>query len=100
VGREAETTMLTLADKIRNEGRDEGFNDGRKAGFNDGRNEGFSDGRNEERRALVLHLLARRFGPLPPETEERVAKAKMEELQEWAMRVLDARSLDEVFSPS
>jgi hypothetical protein len=29
-----------------------------------------------------------------------VAKAEMSELQDWAMRLLDARSLDEVFTPA
>jgi hypothetical protein len=72
--------MLTIADKLRAEGR--------------------SDGHREERRALVLQQLARRFGTLPPEIEERVAKAEMSELQDWAMRLLDARSLDEVFTPA
>jgi hypothetical protein len=76
VGQEAERTMLTLADKIR------------------------AEGHSEERRELVLQLLARRFGVLPPEIEERVAKAEMSELQDWAMRLLDARSLDEVFAPA
>jgi hypothetical protein len=68
--------MLTIADKLRAEGRSEG------------------------QRKLVLQQLARRFGTLPPEIEERVAKAEMSELQDWAMRLLDARSLDQVFAPA
>jgi hypothetical protein len=80
VGQEGERTMLTLADKIRAEGQ--------------------RDGRSEGHRELVLQLLARRFGELPPEAAERLAKAEMGELQRWAMRLLDARSLDEVFAPT
>jgi hypothetical protein len=74
--------MLSLADRIRA----------------DGRSEGISDGRSEERRELVLQLLARRFGALSPEVEERVARADMDQLKDWAMRLLDARTLDEVFA--
>jgi predicted transposase YdaD len=84
VGQEAERTMLTIADKLRAEGRE------------DGQRQGLIEGQ----RKLVLQLLARRFGVLPPEIEQRVAKAEMSELQDWAMRLLDARSLDEVFAPA
>jgi hypothetical protein len=88
VGQEAEHTMLTLADKLRAQGH------------SDGRREGRSEGRSEGQLELVLQLLARRFGKLPPEIEERVARAEMSELKDWAMRLLDARSLDEVFAPA
>ena len=92
VGQEAEHTMLTLADRI----RAEGHNDGRSEGLNEGLNKGLSEGQ----RQLVLRLLARRFGALPPDVEARVARAEMDELLDWAMRLLDARSLDEVFTPA
>ena len=76
MGQEDETTMMTIADKLRAEGRDDG------------------------QREIVLRLLARRFGSLPREAEERVATAEMDELERWAMRLLDAHSLDEVFHPA
>ena len=88
MGQEDETTMMTIADKLRAEGRDDGVREGR--------NEGLREGQSQ----LVLELLAGRFGSLPRETEERVAKAEMDELKRWAMRLLDAHSLDEVFDPA
>nr|MBP8284532.1 Rpn family recombination-promoting nuclease/putative transposase [Chromatiaceae bacterium] len=53
-----------------------------------------------EGETLVLQrLLARRFGPLPTEVIARISGASVEEVDIWVDRVLDARSLDEVFRP-
>ena len=53
-----------------------------------------------EGKTLVLQrLLARRFGPLPTEVIARISGASVEEVDIWVDRVLDARSLDEVFRP-
>ena len=53
-----------------------------------------------EGETLVLQrLLARRFGPLPSEVIARISGAAVEEIDLWVDRVLDARSLDEVFRP-
>ena len=38
------------------------------------------------------------FGPLPDEISERVHKADPNTIGMWADRVLDAKSLEEVFS--
>ena len=44
--------------------------------------------------------LTRRFGPLPTEVIARFAAATVEDMENWADRLLDAQSLDEVFRPS
>jgi predicted transposase YdaD len=88
VGQEAKSTMMTLADRLRLEGHNEGHNEGHKQGQKDALS------------ALLLQLLARRFGPLPAEAEKRVAQAEATELQRWGLRLLDAASLDEVFAPA
>jgi hypothetical protein len=49
------------------------------------------------KRATVLLLLEHRFGALHESIRERVASAEIEVLDAWAVRLLDARSLDEVF---
>ncbi|MBI5852755.1 MAG: DUF4351 domain-containing protein [Planctomycetes bacterium] len=61
------------------------------------RREGRAEGRAEERRELVLRLLTRRFGALPAAHEGILRAASPEDLERWAMRLLDARSIDEVF---
>jgi hypothetical protein len=47
---------------------------------------------------LLLRLLTRRFGELPPETVERVRAAEGDQILLWAERVLDAPSLEAVFA--
>jgi hypothetical protein len=46
---------------------------------------------------LLSKLLRRRFGDLPPDTTKRIRSAKVEELDEWLDRVLDAASIADVF---
>nr|VFK00821.1 MAG: conserved hypothetical protein (putative transposase or invertase) [Candidatus Kentron sp. H]VFK01870.1 MAG: conserved hypothetical protein (putative transposase or invertase) [Candidatus Kentron sp. H]VFK05223.1 MAG: conserved hypothetical protein (putative transposase or invertase) [Candidatus Kentron sp. H] len=46
---------------------------------------------------LLLRQLSRRFHPLPNEISERVYGADPNTIETWADRVLDAKSLDEVF---
>jgi len=59
--------------------------------------EGLEQGREQGQRELLLHLLTRRFGPLPEATRQRVqALTSSEELSGLAERVLDAPSLDDL----
>nr|VFK56873.1 MAG: protein of unknown function (DUF4351) [Candidatus Kentron sp. TUN]VFK64067.1 MAG: protein of unknown function (DUF4351) [Candidatus Kentron sp. TUN] len=46
---------------------------------------------------LLLRMLSRRFRTLPEGTSERIYKADPTTIEIWADRVLDAKSLDEVF---
>ena len=48
--------------------------------------------------AILSRLLERRFGPLDPAVTERLQKASATELERWADNILDASTLDEVFS--
>jgi hypothetical protein len=49
---------------------------------------------------LLRHLLARRFGSLPSWADERLAQASEAELEGWADRVLECRSLEDLFGIS
>jgi hypothetical protein len=51
----------------------------------------------EGRAETILRLLDKRFGPLPAEIVQRVRAATLPELDRWTDRVLDAKSLAEVF---
>ncbi|NNJ84544.1 MAG: DUF4351 domain-containing protein [Gammaproteobacteria bacterium] len=46
----------------------------------------------------MLRMLPRRFGPLSDEITERVYGADRNTIEVWADRVLDAKSLDDVFT--
>ena len=76
---------MTWADRLRQEG------------FEVGVREGIKEGEEKGKRDLVLHLLERRFGPLPRATVKRVrALTSSEELSRLAARVLDAPSLEDL----
>jgi hypothetical protein len=49
--------------------------------------------------ALVLRLLTRRFGALPPDAAERLGAASIDELDAIGERLLTAQSLDEALGP-
>ena len=62
-----------------------------------GLQEGMQKGVHVGEASLLKRLLVKRFGPLTPAIESRLEEAATEQLEEWAERVLDANSLDEVF---
>ena len=78
------------------EGRQVGLKEGLKEGRQEGRREGIADGLRLGQAALLTRLLAKRFGPLPPDAEAQVAAAELGQLQAWAEAALEARTLDEV----
>jgi len=78
----AEELMTTAADRLIREGRDRG------------RAEGRAEGRCE----LVQRQLARRFGPLGAAHEATLRAASPEDLERWALRLLDAATIDQVFA--
>jgi hypothetical protein len=48
--------------------------------------------------ANLLHVLVRqRFGQIPPEIEARIRSAHPDQLEQWALLILDARCLEDVF---
>ncbi len=87
VGDELERTMIPYAEKLRQEGREQGLVDGRKQGLVDGQ------------RATLLRQLESRFHRLPAAVRARVERASVEEMNTWVMRVLEAESLEAVFEP-
>nr|VFJ92410.1 MAG: conserved hypothetical protein (putative transposase or invertase) [Candidatus Kentron sp. LFY] len=70
----------------------------RKTALQEGRQEGRQEGLLEGEAKLLLGLLSHRFQPLPNEITERIHGANPNAIETWAKRVLDAKSLDEVFS--
>jgi predicted transposase YdaD len=64
---------------------------------NNGKKEGLEQGREEGRAEMLLRLLTRKFGPPSPATQQRISAASISELDAWALNLLDARTLEEVF---
>ena len=71
--------------------------EGREQGIEQGIEQGMRQGRAEGERAVLVRQLRRRFGRLPAETVELLQSAPEADLEEWADKVLDAGTLDEVF---
>jgi hypothetical protein len=80
-GPEHEDVMLSVAEQLIKEGFDKGIDKGIEKG----------------QRALLLRLLDRRFGAVPPQLAARVDTASPAEIEGWVDRVIDAATLDDVF---
>lgn len=55
-------------------------------------------GRQEGRQQALITLLTHRFGELGEHERERVEQGSLAQLDAWMVRVLDARTLDDVFA--
>lgn len=73
---------------------------GRAEGRAEGRQEGRQEGRTEGLRRLFLTQLRARFRRLTATVLARVERADADELERWAVRLLDAERLDDVFARS
>jgi hypothetical protein len=60
---------------------------------------GFKKGVAQGEISILRRQLTRRFGPLPEWAEERLTHAELPQLEAWADRVLEAKTLEEVFEP-
>ena len=68
-----------------------------RQGLEKGRQEGRQEGRNEEALAFLSVLMTRRFGTVPAEVRERLAKMSTSELEEVGQRLFEVASIDELF---
>ena len=72
--------------------------EGRIEGVLEGKLEGVLEGKLEGQAALLVRLLTRRFGHLSEPVHTRLSMADAQDLARWADRLLDAASLEDVFS--
>ena len=63
-----------------------------------GKAEGKAIGKAEGKADILLRQLRRRFDPLPETVMAKVRNASDDQLNEWADNILDAQTLDMVFS--
>lgn len=79
--------------RLYNSGRDQGRNEG----LSEGLSEGLNEGRTAEGRSILQRQLAKRFGPLTPETQALLLNLTLDQIEDAALRLLDASSIAEVF---
>ena len=76
--------------------RELGFKEGFEKGFKEKFEEGFKEGVKMGMREPLLRQLRARFGELPAAAVDRLQAADTAELEQWADRVLSAKTLAEV----
>ena len=82
----------------RQEGRQVGLQEGRQVGLQEGRQVGMQEGLRLGLASLLLTLLSQRFGEVPAWVPEKLNSASTEVLETWGRKVLEARSVDDVFA--
>lgn len=70
----------------------------RERWLNEGIEQGLEQGISQGERGLLYRQLSRRFGPLDESTETRLQQATAAELECWADNILEARTLEDVFT--
>lgn len=108
VAQEAEINKITdlmeadtmLAERIEGWFEDkwqQGMQQGMQRGMQQGMQQGMQRGMLQGEGILLRRLLTRRFDPLSDAIEARLANANTDQLEIWGDRILDAKSLDDVF---
>jgi len=85
---------VTIAERL---GMQKGRVEGRVEGLEEGLEKGLEEGRARGQADLLLRLIERRFGSVPEAVTQRVRAARAEQLELWALNILDAGALDQVF---
>lgn len=85
LSKELRGEVMTIAQQWKQEGMQQGLLQGRQ------------EGRQEGEAALLKRLLERRFGILPLNYAQRIVNTDAHTLLDWADKVLDAETLEEVF---
>lgn len=71
---------------------------GEKRGLEKGLEQGLAQGQHQGEATLLQRLLARKFGPLPKDLQQRIQSATPAQLETWSLNILDAATLDDVFT--
>lgn len=60
---------------------------------------GKAEGVQEGEMLSLQKLLSKRFGSIPPHITAQISKAKLEEIERWFDRAIDADQLSDIFEP-
>jgi len=76
----------------------QGLQQGMQQGLAEGRQQGLQQGKQQEGISILRRQIEKRFGPLAPALEERLSGLSIAELEDLPLRVLDAQSVNDLFS--
>jgi flagellar biosynthesis/type III secretory pathway protein FliH len=65
--------------------------------FDQGKAEGRTEGRTEGEAKMLVRVIEKRFGVVPPQLRQRIFSADVATLEAWAERLLDSPDLQSVF---
>ncbi|SOE52536.1 Rpn family recombination-promoting nuclease/putative transposase [Orrella dioscoreae] len=82
----------------RREGKRLGMLEGRREGRKEGRQAGRQEGKHDATRTLLTRQLTCRFGPVPAAIGQRIARASLQDLEQWSLALLDAPDIGSVFA--
>jgi predicted transposase/invertase (TIGR01784 family) len=95
---EVDNMLAERVDQWTKQWKMEGLEEGRQQGLQQGMQQGIQQGVKVGQNSLLKKLLRKRFGiTLDPRLQERLGNASSEELDLWAERIFDAKTIDEVF---
>ncbi len=80
------------------QGIQQGIQQGLQKGLQQGLQRGLQKGRREGEYTLLLQLLQRKFPDLSTTYREKLDQADAETLLKWGERLLDAKTLEEIFN--
>lgn len=63
-----------------------------------GREEGLKEGKREAVSDILATQIARKFGDIPEWAQARLADADQSSLDRWAVQILDAQRIEDVFT--
>jgi hypothetical protein len=93
--------VMEWTQEWKREGLEEGLQQGREQGLEQGMEQGMEQGKNlgriEGMSEFLGRQLSKKFGPLTAAARARLQAANAAQLDTWGERVLEARTLDEVF---
>jgi hypothetical protein len=99
VEREAKSVPVVIdimANKVLGRERRKGIEQGLERGLERGMKKGLSEGQLKGELTILRRQLEKKFGPIPAWADERLSKATVPEIEELAVRLLDAATLDEL----
>jgi predicted transposase YdaD len=75
----------------------QGLQQGIQQGIQQGLQQGIQQGMQQEGISILRRQIEKRFGPLPARAEEHLTRLSIAELEELSLRVLDVKSMDDLF---
>jgi hypothetical protein len=93
VGEQAAEVVMSLAERL----KQDGWKQGRAEGRAEGRVEGHAEGWEQRGRQLLRELLVSRFGPLSEDLLRKIDSARPADIDRWARALITAEALEDIF---